>query len=151
MVKPLFTPTRYSKEPFLINGNSRCGDCEKENADYFFNIDDDWKVEYCQSCLIGNKGIYPQPIYHDQIKCGHCNSNTDSSLFITVVRFTGGGGASFCKKCSKELVDFIENLGGTLESTDGCIDESAYITKQQIKNWIESDMKFSDDVLQKGR
>ena len=44
MVKPLFTPTRYSKEPFLINGNSRCGDCEKENADYFFNIDDDWKV-----------------------------------------------------------------------------------------------------------
>ena len=101
MVKPLFTPTRYSKEPFLINGNSRCGDCEKENADYFFNIDDDWKVEYCQSCLIGNKGIYPQPIYHDQIKCGHCNSNTDSSLFITVVQYTGGGGISFCKKCSK--------------------------------------------------
>jgi len=48
-------------------------------------------------------------------------------------------------------VDFIENLGGTLESTDGCIDESAYISKEQIKNWIEDDMKFSDDVLQKGR
>jgi hypothetical protein len=68
-----------------------------------------------------------------------------------VVQYTGGGGISFCKKCSKELVDFIENLGGTLESTDGCIDESAYITKQQIKNLIEDDMKFSDDVLQKGR
>jgi hypothetical protein len=38
-----------------------------------------------------------------------------------------------------------------LESTDGCIDESAYISKEQIKNWIEDDMKFSDDVLQKGR
>jgi hypothetical protein len=29
--------------------------------------------------------------------------------------------------------------------------ESAYISKQQIKNWIETDMKFSNDVLQKGR
>ena len=38
--KSLFTPTRYSKEPFLINGNSRCGDCEKENADYFFKSSD---------------------------------------------------------------------------------------------------------------
>jgi ribosomal protein S16 len=48
-------------------------------------------------------------------------------------------------------VDFIENLGGTLESTDGCIDESAYVSTQQIKNWIETGIKFSDDVLQKGR
>jgi 5-methylcytosine-specific restriction endonuclease McrA len=134
--KSLFTPTKYPKDPF--HGSYRCRDCEKENADYFFNIDYNWTEWYCLSCLISNQGIYPQPICHDLIKCGHCNSNTDSSLFLTVVGYSGGGGVSFCKKCSKELVDFIENLGGTVESTSGCLDETAYVSKQEIKNWIRT-------------
>jgi 5-methylcytosine-specific restriction enzyme A len=132
--KSLFTPTKYPKDPF--DKSTRCRNCEKENADYFFNIDDNWTEWYCLGCLIDNKCIYPHPIYHDLIKCGHCNSNTDSSLFITVVGYSGGGGVSFCKKCSKELINFIENLGGTVESTSGRLDETAYVSKQEIKNWI---------------
>lgn len=125
----LFSPTNWPKEPFV--DGLRCRDCEKENADHFFHIDEDWSEYYCTRCLRGD-AITTEGVSSEPGICDHCKLAVDATTFMTVIQYSGGGGVNLCKKCTKEVIDFKNSLGGSLESYGGNEEK----TKNQIKRWI---------------
>ncbi len=125
----LFTPTNWKKEPFI--DGYRCRDCEKENADYFFHIDDDWSEYYCTRCIKGG-AIRTEGIIHKPETCDHCQLLVEDTTFLTVIQYNGGSGLNFCKKCTKEVIDFKKSLGGSLEAYGGNDEKMS----NQIQRWI---------------
>ncbi len=125
----LFSPTNWEKEPF--RDGFRCRDCENENADHFFHIDEDWSEYYCTNCLkssaILTEGVYTKPEI-----CDHCKILSNGTTFMTVIQYSGGRGVNLCKKCTKGVIDFKNSLGGSLQTYGG----NEKKTKNQIKRWI---------------